>query len=148
MSCYAFAISTQKEELNLYNLELEDLKSYTPFKTDKFLGKESLWILFQPNCSSCKKQLNDLDCLSKDTPIIALGVNAGRKKLNKALRPVKKRASLLSLKASPALKTYLNTVVTPSLLFVNNKGELKKLINGRKSCKSLKINLASLKDKL
>ncbi len=129
--------------VNFYNLKLESLTEYKSEKTSTLLGRPSLWVLFQPNCSSCKSQLNDLACLPKSFSTIALGVGGSRKKLKQVLK-----GSLFDgkrWKASAKLEQQWSDKITPTSYIVNAQGAVKKKIIGNVKCKKIKQELKKMK---
>ena len=128
---------------NLYDLKLEYLDSFSSLRTKTLSGKQSLWILFQPDCASCKTQLNDLQCLNADIVQIAVGFGGNQERLNKELLPSKFDGQRVL--ASPQLRRVLNTTATPSLFVVNQSGQIVKRIQGAAPCESLKAQIADLR---
>lgn len=130
------ANSSAGESTNLYDLTLESLSSFSSFKTETLSGKLSLWILFQPHCASCKRQLNDLDCLPSDIVKIAIGIGGNHEQLKKELLPSKFQGERVM--ASPQLKRAINTQTTPSLFLVNKSGQVEKRIQGATACEAVR----------
>jgi hypothetical protein len=128
--------SSAVEATNFYELTLENLGSFSTFKTETMTGKFSLWVLFQPNCASCKRQLNDLECLPSDIAQIAVGIGGNQDQLNKEILPSKFQGQRVL--ASPQLKRAINTQATPSLFLVNKSGQVEKRIQGATDCEAVK----------
>ncbi len=128
--------SSAGDSTNFYDLTLENLSSFSSLKTETMTGKLSLWILFQPNCASCKRQLNDLECLPSDIFKIALGIGGNQEQLKKELLPSKFEGERVL--ASPQLKKAINTQTTPSLFLVNKSGQVEKRIQGTTACETVK----------
>ena len=119
-----------------YDLKLESLGSFSDFRTEDFRGHFSLWVLFQPSCTSCKFQLAQLDCLPERIQTIALGTFGNRDQLNKALRFTSFRGK--RLRVSPELERRLNAQATPTLYLVDRDGQTRKSFVGLVSCEAVK----------
>lgn len=135
--------ATPNNDLNLYNYHLENLSRFSTTKTQSFQGQPSIWVSVQPDCTSCKTQIKNLNCLPGDTRKVALGVRGTREELSKIMRPLSfKGDQLLSV---PELTNRLSLHATPTLLIVNSKGELHKKIVGSQTCETLKAYLNEIK---
>jgi hypothetical protein len=143
MLLFASTPALASEPLNLYRFKLENLDSFSSFDTESLLGKQSLWILFQPNCASCKKQMDDLQCLPASIVKVAVGFGGNPEQLRKELLPSKFQGKRVL--ATPRLRRVLNTEATPSLFLVNEAGQSLKVIQGATSCERLKSEFAHLK---
>jgi len=130
------------EPSGLYRFELEDLSSFSTYNTGALDGRTSLWVLFQPNCASCKTQLKNLSCLSKDIEKIAVGIHGGRDQLNAALRPLGFTGR--KLMASRPLEKLLDTELTPTLYLVDRSGNARRTIQGLVSCETLRTALSKI----
>lgn len=131
------------KDLNLYNIKLENLSDFSEFYTKSFNGKTSIWVLFQPDCGSCKAQLKELSCVSSDIEKIALGIGGSRERLVKELRFVTKGQK--RLRASKELENYLKVEGTPTILLVGAQGEIQKRLMGLSTCEQLKKMINSVK---
>ncbi len=122
-----------------YDLELENLNSFSQSNTAEMKGANSVWVLFQPDCASCKVQLGDLECLDKKIVTVAAGINGSRDRLNAALRPTGFAGR--RYKASKALEQIVNTTATPTIFFVNEEGRLLETHRGALTCTKLQALL-------
>lgn len=126
---------------NFYNHTLERLDSFAKLDLSELKGKNSLWVLFQPECKSCESQFNDLSCL-KDTETVAVGFWGSRENLNQVIRFSKFNGKRLI--ASKSLEKMTNLKQTPTILLINKDGFLKKTFLARTPCNTLKNKMESL----
>ncbi len=133
-------LELEASSFNFYNQNLENLSNYKKLDTSVFKGFKSVWVAFEKDCTSCKKQLNDLKCLSKEVKIIALGATGARQQLVSALRTIT-QSNLIKLKASKKMRDYLDFSLTPTTYLVNSTGEIIKKVYGRVPCHNLKKKL-------
>lgn len=69
-----FILIFSLESISKSNEEIyKDLSSTKKFGFEALIENNSVSILFQPNCSSCKKQISKLRCLPKNTKITLVG---------------------------------------------------------------------------
>lgn len=122
-------------EENMYGWTLESLRDFSQVETASLKGRPSLWVAFQPNCSSCKRQLEQLSCLPSEIQRVALGVKGSREQLQKVLKGVK--SDQMRLRASEDLTETLKMTGTPTLLVVGPQGQIKKRILGAVACEQL-----------
>lgn len=130
------AYASSYTDLNLYQFNLESLKRFTTQNTQIFTGKPSLWVSFQPSCSSCKTLINNLTCLPKDVQLLAIGIGASKKELASTLRPLNFKGE--GFMASTDLIKKISISATPTILIVNTNGNLLKRIVGVTDCEILK----------
>ncbi len=120
---------------NLYDLNFKNLKDFGSFKTSNLIGKKSLWIIFQPDCQSCRSQFKDLKCLPKDISVVAVGINGSREKLSKELKPSKFITQ--QVLASKDFESEIEIEGTPTLLFIDEQGVLNFQGLAVQSCKMI-----------
>ncbi len=138
------AYSQNRPYKSLYNLSFERLDQFDTFDANTLNGKPSLWIVFQPKCSSCESQFNDLSCLPEDVATFAIGINGTRDKLARVLQfSTFKGYKVL---AKDKFKKDQGVAGTPTLLFVDKNGKLGKKITGLVACTKI-LKLLNLNDK-
>jgi len=127
-----------KSEKILKNLSSTEFTSFNDTVTDKTLA-----VLFQPNCSSCKKQIKNLDCLKEVTRKIILVGSLGNE--NKVRRSyLKKKTSYKGYftQQSNLEKLGFENDIAPQTIFYSTKKGLKFI--GYKSCKNVKKKIEEL----
>ncbi|MFN8845458.1 MAG: hypothetical protein ACK5V3_01530 [Bdellovibrionales bacterium] len=132
-------------ENDLYSIRLEKIKNFSSFNTQNLRGQPSLWVSFQPSCSSCKVLLNSLNCLPDNVHLLALGVGGLKKDLAHSLRPLNFQGE--GVMASVDLLRKIPMFETPTILIVNTNGILKKRIVGVTDCEILKTEFFNSKPK-
>ncbi|MCJ8276317.1 MAG: hypothetical protein HRT44_08665 [Bdellovibrionales bacterium] len=105
-------------------------------KVSELTRGNNLLIAFQPDCSSCKKQIKDLSCLDKDYKISLIGIASSEQALRKEYR--KLRTPYPAFYASPQamMEFGLSDSVTPQILIWKN--ETPQLFYGYKRCREYK----------
>jgi thioredoxin-related protein len=140
-----FAIPSQAElktePQSYYTYRLDKLDSFGKLDLTELKGKKSIWILFQPECTSCEYQFNDLSCLN-NTEQIAVGFWGSREKLKKVLRSSNFKGQ--KLMASKSLEKAVGLKLTPTILLVDQSGLLKKTILSKTPCDKLKVALENI----
>ena len=131
----------KQEPQSYYNYTLDRLDSFGKSDLSVLKGNKSIWILFQPECTSCESQFNDLACLN-NTEQIAVGFWGSQETLKKVLRSSKFKGQ--KLMASKSLEKAVGLKLTPTILLMNQAGHLKKTILAKTSCELLKQALENL----
>lgn len=99
--------SVKFSKLSLYQgVKLPELQRFTSFDTQSLAGASSVWVLFQPECSSCSAQISSLQCLSEDTRTLAVGFWGTRERLSDELKFLKFKGK--KLMASPDFEKKYN----------------------------------------
>jgi hypothetical protein len=122
-------------ELNLYQYKLENLFRFSRVNTQSFAGQPSIWVSFQPNCTSCTTQLKSLSCLPGHIRKVALGIRGTQDELAKILRPLTFEGE--KLLSSPDFSRDFSMAATPTVLIVNAEGQLQKKVIGVTDCETL-----------
>ena len=73
------------------DVQLRSLQNVDSITIDREQIKNSVFIIFQPNCAACKKQLTNLDCLDSRTTIRLLGAFASEQTLRSEYRKIAAR---------------------------------------------------------
>jgi hypothetical protein len=121
---------------NFYQIQLERLQNFSIFNTQKLQGRPSLWVSFQPSCSSCKTQIKDLSCLPHHIHKLVVGLGGTKKDLNDILRPLNFEGE--SFIASSSLEKSIALNATPTILIVSADGNLQSRLVGVTDCQILK----------
>lgn len=128
----ASALSTEE----LYK-DLNSAKK-TNFKT--LVKNNTVSVLFQPNCSSCKKQIKSLHCLPQNTEIVLVGSLGTEDKVKQAYlkitAKVQKKLPGFYVRKQNLEKIGFNSNLAPQTIIYSEKGSKKFL--GFKSCKTIK----------
>lgn len=131
------------QQVNLYSLELASLRGFSFVKTEIYRGQPSLWIAFKPDCDSCLEQLSSLSCLSKEIPVIALGLQGTQGDLAKTIKRINFPGASLNGSKSSTLK--LKIAGTPTALLVDSDGKVFNSLLGVQSCETLRSAFSDLK---
>ena len=121
-------------------LVYKDLNSTkkTNFKT--LIKDNTVSVLFQPNCSACKKQITKLGCLPKNTKVILVGSLGTEDKVKQAYlkmtAKIKKNLPGFYVQKENLKSIGFNANLAPQTIIYSEKGSKKFL--GYKSCKSIK----------
>ena len=76
----------------------------------------SLVVVFQPDCSSCKKQIHDLSCLEKDHFIRLVGMGGSEKALRIEYRKMKTSYPAYLADASVLKALGVESTITPQII--------------------------------
>lgn len=129
--------SVKFSEFNLYDgLKLPELERFTTFNTRDLKGVFSVWVLFQPECSSCSAQLKNLICLPADTSTLAVGFWGTREKLKDELQFLKFKGK--KLMASSEFEKRIQLRQTPTVLVVDQQGGIKYQFYALTPCEDLR----------
>lgn len=131
------SVSLASPEVSLYHQVFENIHGFGHFKAKSITGSPSLWVVFQPECQSCKSQFKDLNCISDKVKKVALGFNGSKEQLFEATRFLNFLGP--QVLATSDLEKKLNIQGTPTLLFVNKSGQIFKNLTGLQTCKSLNL---------
>ncbi len=138
--------ASHSDKINLYELSAEALDTYEKVSLGSLKGKPSFWVLFQPDCQSCKKLMADLSCLPKDSETrlssVAMGFWGTKDQLQKTMRGLSWKG--LKLVSTKQIEDAVQLKNTPTLLFVSSKGFIKNKITHRIDCQLLKNNINEL----
>ncbi len=118
-----------------HDLKLENLRSYSYYETRELAGRSSVWILFQPECGSCKRQLGGLNCLPAGVEKIAVGIQGTRERLAAELKFIKYSGKAVA--ASPSAAKLFGTAATPTILYIGPQGELEQRFSGYTPCSQI-----------
>ena len=122
------------------DLVYKDLNSAkkTDFKT--LIKENSVSVLFQPNCSACKKQIAKLNCLPKNTKLILVGSLGTEDKVKQAYlkmtAKIKNKLPGFYVQKENLEHLGFNSNLAPQTIIYSEKGSKKFL--GFKSCKTIK----------
>lgn len=132
MSFLFFAYGEGIPVQSLENASVENI-------ADIYKGQEKVALIFQPDCHSCKEQVNDLACFKQ--PIFLVGAFHHRKSLQKEY--LKMKTSYPAYQSSKELLAHwqIKEDITPQILVLDEKGAPKKKIIGSKPCIELKTAL-------
>lgn len=125
------------DQMSLYHQAFENIRGFGQFKAKSMIGSPSLWVVFQPDCQSCKSQFKDLNCISDTIKKVALGFKGSKEELFEATRFLNFNGP--QILASSGLEKKLNIQGTPVLLFVNQSGHIFKKRTGLLSCEALNV---------
>lgn len=133
----------KSDSIGLYdNYLLEELLSFRSYNTTLLKGHASVWVLYQPDCKSCEKQLKSLACLPPGTAKLAVGFWGSKEKLLKIIRKTNFKDT--ALMGSPTLEKLINLKQTPTILIVDKNGLIKKKILALSSCSDIKETVENL----
>lgn len=121
--------------VDFHGQKMEDLRNYSHIDSKELKGTKSVWVLFQPQCPSCKRQLTELDCLPAEVERIAIGIRGRREQLASEVRSLRFKGR--AVKASPALESSWKDMPTPTTFLVAENGDLLKTVSGYRSCSDL-----------
>ena len=131
-----FLSSFAKQE----TLILKDLSSTNYSTFNDTMTNKSLAVLFQPGCSSCTKQIKNLDCLKKITSkIVLVGSLDNENKVRRSY--LKKKSSFKGYYVSQNNLSQLGFEqnIAPQTIYYSFKGRLK--FTGYRSCKKIKTKI-------
>ena len=116
-------------------VEARDVSSLESKNISSLITPSQLVVFTSPDCQACKRQLNDLDCLS---PKIKVNVIAIDSKLSHArLEAAKHRNySYYAMSSRTLSKVGLDNLVFPTLLYMNDKTINK--VHGYNMCLKIK----------
>lgn len=132
----SLAQGSLEPKLNVYQYKLENLFRFSWVNTHSFVGQPSIWVSFQPNCTSCTTQLKSLSCLPKQIRKVALGIRGSQDELAKILRSLPFEGE--KLLSSPEFLRDFSLAATPTILVVSAEGQLQKKMIGVTECETLK----------
>lgn len=103
--------------------------------------KDKFFMFFKPACASCRRQVKDLECLSKDKVFfMAMAFSSSEQELKKEARLMGlwKRTYLADEKVKKAFR--IKKDYSPQLFVFNREGEVKKWL-GETNCQELRLFL-------
>lgn len=117
------------------DLSIRSLDSAETLPLKDVLKEKTIAVLYQSDCSSCRIQISQLDCLEDDYNIVLLGGFSSEKKLRlEKLKYHKKyKAYLADNEILKALK--VDRKATPQTFIFESKRALK--VIGRKKCSDI-----------
>ena len=122
---------------------LKDLSSTMFTSFEESIKDKTLAVLFQPNCSSCKKQIKNLDCLKDITnKVILVGSLANEKRVRRSYLKKKTAFRGYYIEQSNLEKLGFDNDIAPQTIFYSIKKGLK--FTGYKSCKKIKKKIEEL----
>jgi hypothetical protein len=126
----------------LYNIELEKMDSFAEFSTRSLVGSKSVWILFEPECNACQRQFSDLSCLKDSAIIVRVGFKGTKNQLRKMV--LKKNIKTIDLQSNGSFENRVRLKQTPTLLFADESGIIRKRKESYTPCFELKKILAKI----
>lgn len=131
---------------SLFDYELHNLKSGEKESLAQLKGSETLFVLFEPDCSWCHRQIRTLNNLLKQCDSLqaaALGVFGNRSSYKKSLRSMRPNFSAFEMSKSlfDNLGGQSTLVATPMLLFVDADGQLVTYARGYQNQEKLLLAL-------
>ncbi len=118
------------------------LQSLEDFSVARFEGQQ-VFIVFQPQCHACEKQMQDLKCLPSSISLNFLGAFSDEEKLRREWRKLKTRYQLqykaYLVDENFKKLTNMSDSITPQILIMG-QGNLKTLY-GLQSCETIKSQL-------
>lgn len=132
---------TSFAEETYYQGSLPHLFDFGSYNLQSLRGKTSVWYFFQAQCASCLKQARDLDCLSENVAVVAVGLWGPQETLRKDFRKHQNRALALFMDNESAQKFGVRQ--TPTLFVLDNQGKIRARRNSRIACQDLKALITS-----
>jgi thiol-disulfide isomerase/thioredoxin len=129
-------------EESVYEGKLQKIQDFNSVDLASLHGKPALFYAFQPNCESCQRQSRDLDCLSQDLQIFAIGVFGSLDSLKKEFRRHYPRA--IPLYGGNDWQKKWKIKKTPTLLVVDSRGQVVFRAEQRIECVDLVKTMKSL----
>jgi len=115
----------------------KDLNSTKYYSFKEIVADKTLSVLFQPNCSACKKQIKNLDCLSNLTKeTILVGSLSNEKKVKRSYLKKKTELKAYFVETNKLNDIGFENFLAPQVIFYSAKKNIKFL--GYKSCEKIK----------
>ena len=115
--------------------QIRDLKSAETLPLKKVLTPQTVAIVFQSDCASCRVQINDLKCLEENSNIVLLGAFSSEKKLRKELN--KYQVKYPAYYADKDILNHLKITesATPQIIKIGLESSVRSI--GRKKCSEI-----------
>jgi hypothetical protein len=125
----------KESHFNLYTQDFENIQDFGSFKASSLKGKSSVWIVFQPECQSCKLQFKALDCLPLEVSKVAVGINGRKEQLQSAIKLMNFNG--FKVCANLEFEKAMKIDGTPTILWIDGHGKIQKKSTGLQSCLNL-----------
>ena len=96
---------------------IKNLKNSETKKLESLISGKSLTIIFQPNCSACKHQVQSLSCIKEDIKILLLGAFSNEKKLLKEYQKFKVNYPSFYASKDILKKLKITSSATPQIIY-------------------------------
>lgn len=130
------------ESQKAQDVSLRTIGSGAPKKWGDLMKKKTLSIIFQEGCGPCRRQIEDLKCLDKDTSVILLGAASSESDLKREYQRMGRPYPAYFAPDSFLDLLKLEEFVTPQILVHDQNGKTHPLFVGQKPCSFLKSRLA------
>lgn len=124
---------------------LRPIGTGSAIKWSSLLKKKTLAIIFQEGCGPCRKQVENLKCLDKDTQVVLLGAASPESDLKREYQRMGRPFPAYFASDSFLEFLKIEEFVTPQILVHDQNGHTHPLLVGHKECITLKARLAGEK---